>query len=141
MNNEIQYTLNNTTIIDRFRSEDKAELLLSLYLLDRTLSGDHLNKLLLISRELKPCIRYLIEQKIYNNKNPFYEDMINTLTQFLCILEMENILNLEYLNSNECEEFIKEKYEKVKGGKIKFSRSEDWLISYPIILKDGMIRF
>lgn len=132
INNQIEYKINKTLVIDKFTITDKAEALLAALLMTRSFSGKELISLMTISQDLKQCIRYIAEQEFGLPKEPFYENQLNQMKKKTKQLGLEKILNIKYLNSCSAEKNIKKTFEEINGvNDVVFSYSDDLLQNYP----------
>ena len=132
INNQIEYKINKTLIIDKFTITDRAEALLASLLMTRSFSGKELISLMTISQDLKQCIRYLAEQEFCLQKEPFYENQLTQMKKKTKQLGLEKILNIKYLYSCSAEKKIKKTFEEINGvNDVVFSYSDDLLQNYP----------
>lgn len=132
INNQIEYKINKTLVIDKFTITDKAEALLASLLMTRSFSGKELISLITISQDLKQCIRYLAEKEFGLTKEPFYEEQLKQIRKKTKQLGLEKILNIKYLNSYSTEKNIKKIFEEINGvNDVVFSYSDDFLQNYP----------
>ena len=135
INNQIEYKINKTLVIDKFTITDKAEALLASLLMTRSFSGKELISLMTISQDLKQCIRYIAEQEFGLTKEPFYENQLNQMKKKTKQLGLEKILNIKYLNSCSAEKNIKKTFEEINSvNDVVFSYSDDLLQNYPKII-------
>lgn len=136
-NEIVLYLKNNIEIIDNFDMLTRAEFYLTTRLLISKYSENNLVDLMFLSQDYKKCLLYLAEKNVSDvNKNQYYEDLLNKNQARAKKLFLFNLFNLEYQQSpefmNSIRDYIKATKDDVVKVKFRYNKN-NWSTNYPIV--------